>query len=348
MDKTATQLVGSEITAKVQLHNYRFPRSGHVSGDYAIVIFDIVRVIEGELPQECRLKGAINQYQITAVGEMPRIKENVEYVFNGTLIVDKEWGPQYTVTDVRLDYDLSRADDQRKFFSYFMTDKQVEALFSATDSPLELLERKDIAELTKIKSIGPVTAAKMCLKYDEHKNKGRAYVVLKKLDLSKTIIDKIIAYYGSADVAVDKIEKNPYVLIRDIRGIGWKKADDFAKRQGMKNNCRERIIAYTQYFLEQHAEINGNTWTTIEDLTTNVSIECAPVEKKEVLDILKEYVVTSDDFDEIYEKHREHKDDYSKFLYYDKQKKRIGTTRLRFLEKDIAYHMNRLQSSKSF
>ena len=40
--KTAKELKGSRLVAKVRLHNYRFPRSKIESGNYAIIVFDVI------------------------------------------------------------------------------------------------------------------------------------------------------------------------------------------------------------------------------------------------------------------------------------------------------------------
>lgn len=348
-NKTAKELVGTTISAKVKLHNYRFPRSGHVSGDFAIVVLDVIRVIEGAIPGECELKKFPGKYQIIASGRLPKLDEKSEYIFFGKLIIDKEWGPQYETEAIHLDYDLTREEDQRKFFSYFMTERQIDLLFEIHSNPLQLLKDKNIKELTKVKGIGPATAYKMCIRYEDAKHNSRAYVALKNLDLTKRVIDRLISHYGSADIVVNKIEENPYILIKEVRGIGWKKADDFAKRQGLTNNCKERVIAYTRYYLEQQADVNGNSWIHVDDLILNIQAECQPITKEQVAAWLKEYMIGKQEYDEYYERHRldplTPEDFDIVFLYYDKPTKRASLIEYRTLEKDIATNLNRLQSS---
>ena len=349
MNKTAKELVGSRIVAKIKLHNYRYPKAGHTSGNFAIVIFDVIRLIEGQIPSECEVKGFPGKYKITVTGELPKIDEKSEYVLQGVLHIDREWGPQYQPESLRLDYDLTREEDQRKFFSYFMTDRQVDMLFAGDQNPIDFLEQKNIGELTKIKGIGPATAVRMCTRYEESKNNSRAYVALKALDLSKRTIDRLISHYGSADIVVEKIESNPYILINEVKGIGWKKADDYAKRQGMANNCEERVVAYTRYYLGQQAEVNGNTWIDIDDLLTNVVAECQPITKEQVATWLKAYMLGAVDFEKYYARHLEGKenDEELTFLYYDKLTRRASLTELRVLEKDIATELHRLATAPS-
>ena len=356
LSEEVKNLRGTRIVAKVKLHNYRFPRSGHQSGDYAIFNLDVIRVVEGKIPSELskNAKG-VARYLITATGNIPKLDPEEEYVFQGVLVVDKQWGPQYETEEIRLDYDLTQESDQRDFFSYFMTPKQIDTLFSQTQNPIDFLEKKDIESLTKIKGIGPATAARMCSKYLECKDNGRAYVALKGLDLSKRVIDRLIANYGSADIVVGKIEENPYILIKEIKGIGWKKADDLAKRQGIPNNCKERVLAYAQYYLEEQAESNGNSWVSYNDLVTNVKAECEPIEKDTVSSWVQEVMCGIKMFNEYYGSHIVDGKTYSDIfpgeeeplLFYDENNNRIGLFKLRVLEKDISSHLFRLKEASS-
>ena len=46
------------------------------------------------------------------------------------------------------------------------------------------------------------------------------------------MMKKLLEEYKSADTLIKKIKKNPYMLIDDVDGIGWKKADSMAMSAG--------------------------------------------------------------------------------------------------------------------
>ena len=351
MGKPASLLKGQDIKARVKLHNIRYPRSGHKSGDFAIAIFDVIKILEGEIPDECMIGDGYYKYQIAATGRMPKLEATMEYILTGTLEIDKQWGAQYKLTQLRLDYDLTRPEDIRKFFSYFMTDLQIDKLLESGENPVLWLENKNIGALTKIKGIGPVTASRMCVRYEECKDYGRAYVALQAYELTKNAIDKLIKHYGSADVVVDKIETNPYILIREVRGYGWVKADEIALRQGFTKDCKERVVAYTQYYLEEQAESNGNSWISIEDLLTNVSAECYPVTKEDLMTWVRELMCFKDDFDAYYKDYANGRPpkpaNEMPILFYDPKDRRTGLFSIRLMEREIARHIQRLTEAKS-
>lgn len=219
--KTAEELKGKQVILKVYLDHYRWPRkkADLLPGHYAVAVFSLIAIIQGEVPTDF-LK-ADGNYSFIATGyTMPVLNNRANYVLTGNLIYDKKWGYQYEVEEIHMDYDLSKKSDQKTFFSFFMSEERIEQLFNTIENPLLALQHKDLKELQKVKGIGPVLAMKMCQKYEECKGNSRAYVALKKLGLTKNAIDRLVKHYHSADVAVDKIEENPYVLIKEVRGYG--------------------------------------------------------------------------------------------------------------------------------
>lgn len=338
----------NRLVAKVKLDHYRYPRSGVESGKYAIIFFRVLKVIEGKLPQAFSLDPETFLPTICGVGCMPKIDNVSEYILTGTEVEDKKWGSQFEVESIRLDYDMRQERDQRKFFSYFLSDRQIDAMFDTFKNPVELLDTKNIGELIKVKGIGPATAARMCMKYEECKDNGRAYIALKELDLTKNAIDRLVEKYGSADIVVDKVTTNPYILIREVRGYGWKKADMIAQKQGFTTDCKERVIAFAQYYLDSQADINGNSWVSIEDLLTNVSNECTPVTKENLTTWLKENMAGHEEFEQYFERQLEiNTVEPHPLFYYYKPDRRVGLFSLRLMERNIAYHLQRLQEGSN-
>jgi len=339
------EMIGQNIKARVKLHNYRYPRSGVQESGFAIVIFDVVSVLEGQMPEDFiygNNDGKI-EYQLTAVGTMPKIERNQEYVLQGTWDIDKKWGPQCKVDFVRMDYNFNSIDDQCKFFSFFMTDNQIKSLFDIYDDPASLLENQDIESLTKIKGIGPATARRMCVKYEQCKDKGQAYIQLKAFGLTKTAIDRIVAAYGSPDEAAAQVNANPYVLIKHVRGFGWLKADTAARARGFARNCKERVMAYIQYYLDIQAESAGNIWVTIDDLMTNVINECSPLTKDQLSVWIKEVTASQNRFEELYVNYLQDPGTEFPLLMYCQEGRKIGLSYYRLLERKIADELQRLQ-----
>jgi len=352
----ACDMKGTKIRAKVRFLRMTFPKSKHAPGDFAISTFAIKEMIEGELPAELStdIGGIAFDPEIVVKGRMPKMLLGVDYIMQGTLNIDKKYGPQYDLDMIRLDYDMKNGEDQRKFFSYFLTERQVELLFSEGNNPVKWLEEKDIQSLCSIKGIGPVTAQRMCDRYEECKDNSRAYIELQGLGMTKAAIDKIVKKYGSPDLAVDKIKDNPYTLIRDVKGYGWNKADEIAQANGFTRDCKERTVAYIQYVLEAEAEDNGNSWVKVDDMLRTVKDMCCPEDLTKVADWIqnslyvwvKEMMGGEQEFQSFAKMNKfERSKAPVPTLYYDRVERRVGLMSIRLLEHDIAANLKRLKEA---
>jgi len=353
----ASEIKNKTIKVKVTPNNMTYPRSGFKSGDFAIIKFRVDQVIEGEIPDECCAsivfgdsnENAHREYIICVKGNFPSISFISQYILTGELVIDKTWGPQYNLTAIRLDYNLQDANEQKKFFSFFMTENQVNALFESVENPISLLENKDIGELCKVKGIGPSIAQKLCERYEGCKDNSTAYIGLKDLGLTKNAIDKLVKFYGSPDIVISKIDANPYILATEVSGYGWLKTDAIAMKKGFAKDCRFRVEAYTKYFLEQQADQAGNSWVKINDLLSAVATECYPVTNENLNQWLKEIMIGPKDFEKYYAKMLAGEEvkplNEMPLLFYDPEQQKVGLFSLRFMEKEIARHLKRIKSA---
>ena len=352
--KTAEELLHTKIEAKIKLKNYTFPRHKPRAGDFAIVKMYVTDILQGEIPSDFLSDEALfGDYVITIIGNLPQFEAKEEYIFNGELVMNKKYGPQYQVISVRLNYNINNIEDQKKFLGYFLSAVQIDKLYANYDKPMDLLENSNIFELCKIKGIGPVKAKKMCEKYNLSKNNSRAYVYFSELGLTKNAVDKLCVRYGSPDAAVDRIKENPYLLIREVRGYGWQKADAIALKQGIARNSKYRVLAYAEFILNEEGDKNGNSWINTTNLLTNVFEECSPINENDLKTYIKSAIVPSTEFDSYYKLYLEHPNEAHRIItderifYYDTANNRIGLLSTRIIEKEIARHIKRLMEAKN-
>ena len=345
--KEARELIGQEATMIVELNNYTYPRNGAKSGDFAIAKVRVKKYVKGEVPLEFSENYEGDCLVVAIAGRMPRMDPGEEYVFTGKMAVDRKYGPQYECVSMRLNYDMKNEADQRNFFSFFMSDRMIDLLFDKFEDPVRLLEEKRIAKLMEIKGIGPATAMRMCAKYEEMKGNGRAYADLKELGLTRNAIDRLVERYGSPDTAVDKVRGNPYILIKEVHGYGWRKADALAQKQGFAPDCKDRVLAFARYYLDYQGDQNGNSWIPVSELLLNVSTECAPVTRENMYAWLKEAMVTDESFDaHMWQRGAGKPVDEDKFLFYKKDEQAVGLLSVRVLEREIADNIVRLKEAE--
>ena len=315
----ASSAFEDKVRLKVRVERIIYPKNGQTSGSWTIAAFRIEEVLEGEVP-EC-FQWSL---RFTAKGSMPALNALDTYTMVAHLVEDAKYGLQYEVDLMCLDYDLTDKDDQLKFFSFFLTPTQTAALYENCDNPLALLQNHDTKALMKIKGIGPVTAQRMINKYEDSKDLSLAFVRFYDLGLTKGAIEKLVHFYGSPEAAVEVIEKNPYLLIIQVPGYGWAKADAIAMSQGLAHDSDERMGAYLVHYLREQAEMNGNSWVSVEDLCVVIDQVCDPQNDERIYELIRRNI-------------KNH------VLYYDKETERVGLMEYRELEQQIANEILRIQ-----
>lgn len=336
-------LIDQPVVARVMLHNYRFPKDrAHSSGEFAIVILDVLEVQRGTIAEECYLADR----RIVVSGRIPRLEDDMEYIFTGRLRVDPKWGPQYTCDEIHANYNMNDPAEQRTFLGYFLTERQINLLYKTCADPINLIRQHNLSELIKVKGIGPTTAERICTRFADNIQNSRAYVELANLGLTKRAIDTIVQQIGSADIAIDMIKANPYTLIRLVRGYGWERADRLALAQGFGRGCKERCLAYAEYKLNTLAMDEGNSRLPIDELLDELAQVCSPTDRAQIAEWIKSVTVGEQDFEQRYQEYQQtQKDADPPLLFYSKTARCIGLYSLRMVERRITGELVRLKSA---
>ena len=117
--------------------------------------------------------------------------------------------------------------------------------------------------LTEVAGIGKAKARTIGESYAELSEMRGLMLFLETHELSGNFAARIAAAYGSR--AIDQIKENPYALMNDIEGIGFKTADRLALSLGSARDSAQRIGAGLDYALTQ-ASTRGHTCLPEEEL----------------------------------------------------------------------------------
>lgn len=130
------------------------------------------------------------------------------------------------------------------------------------DDTLNVLDEHP-ERLLEIEGIKKKRAEKILEGWRAHKDAQDAMVFLHGLDLGPVTINKIHEAYGKDSAKI--IQENPYRLIDDIEGIGFKIADAIGKKLGIAKDSFDRIRHGILYILNQNAA-EGHCYATEQDL----------------------------------------------------------------------------------
>ncbi len=315
----------SKILVEGFVNKQIFPRTKVKSGDFAIFTFTPDN-IKGEIdPRTKENKGGYKSNDIVFKGRVPELDGGTKYKILAELKQDPKYGWQYNILNINSVVKLDTEKDIRTFLGYVFTESQIDALYSKFPNPIEVLEENDVEKLCEVKGIRESKAKKILEKYHASKDNSNAYTALAEFGLSKATIDRLVKHYGSADILVEKIQKNPYSLIGEGARIGWQKADSMALRKGIPTNSQFRIRAFALYYLRNLAEVDGHTWVTLEALGSNIKgLSPSDISVEMVKNELRKMVVEG-------------------ILYYEPETKRVGLMKYRKLEEMICRELIRLR-----
>ncbi|HIU02769.1 MAG TPA: ATP-dependent RecD-like DNA helicase [Candidatus Onthocola gallistercoris] len=117
--------------------------------------------------------------------------------------------------------------------------------------------------LAEVKGISEAKAIEICRQFHEKQGMRHAMMFLAKYGITTSYAVKIYNEYGSR--LYDIIRENPYQLAEDISGIGFRLADEIAKKAGIGSDSDYRVRSGIIYVLLQ-ASMNGHTYLPLEKL----------------------------------------------------------------------------------
>lgn len=123
----------------------------------------------------------------------------------------------------------------------------------------------------KIKTIpkfSKKTANKIIEAWEEKKHISQALIFLHNHGISPMMAQKIIRIYGQETIAV--VTQNPYVLIKNIHGLGFLTADRIARSIGIAHDAPQRIQQGIYYQL-QMGEDKGHCFLTEDQLINSLA-----------------------------------------------------------------------------
>ena len=111
--------------------------------------------------------------------------------------------------------------------------------------------------LAEIRGITMRKAMDICEQIEAKKDMRDIMIFLQGYGISPTLSTKIYNLYGTR--VYDIIKANPYQLADDVTGIGFKTADEIARRAGVEVNASIRIKSGMCYALTE-ASLSGHTY----------------------------------------------------------------------------------------
>jgi exodeoxyribonuclease V alpha subunit len=187
---------------------------------------------------------------VTVVGSAPGVSAGEWITAEGDWVIDKEHGRQLKAFHLKTMPPNTR-EGMEKYLASGMVKgigpiyaKRLIARFG--EELFEVIE-KTPNSLEQIEGIGPKRKVKIVTAWSDQVAIREIMLFLHSHGLGTSRAVRIYKTYGAE--AIEKIRTNPYLLAKDIRGIGFKTADEVAHKLGISRDSRYRACAGVEHIL---------------------------------------------------------------------------------------------------
>jgi exodeoxyribonuclease V alpha subunit len=192
---------------------------------------------------------------VTVVGTLPSVSAGEWLTAQGRWWRDKEHGLQFKAEMLKCSPPTTREGIEKYLgsgmvkgigpvYAKKLVQKFGEGIFEIID--------EHSARLEEVEGIGPERRKRIKRAWAEQKFIREIMVFLHSHGVSTSRAVRIYKTYGES--AIEKVRSNPYLLAKDIHGIGFKTADQIAQRIGIPRDSIQRAKAGLTHVLLEAVE----------------------------------------------------------------------------------------------
>lgn len=200
-------------------------------------------------------------------GYMQNYNDYDKYLFQGDYIIHPKYGKQFKLESYQVIY----ADDYDEIIKYLSSSLfkgigkvQAKAIvdYLGKDAIEKIKEDKHVLDFVRGMSETKRDTIYEVLTNNDYDHEVMQFFMGHGISLKN--LSLIQAVYKEKTLAV--LQNNPYQLIDDIDGIGFKTADDLALKIGMDANSPLRLKAAIVYSVKQSCFQSGSTYVTYDEI----------------------------------------------------------------------------------
>lgn len=213
----------------------------------------------------------LTEKDITIVGSLPPLHEGEIYIFWGQVKKHPKFGLQYQIEQFRKELPQGKEG----LIQYLSSDlfpgigKKIAARIvnklGQGAIPLILENPQVLSEIPQLNEQKKKTLYERLMEYQ-----GLEQIMVKLSEYGIGLSLAVQIYQTYQERAMEILQDNPYQLIHDIEGIGFKRADVIGQAMGIAFDSPQRMRAACIYFLREQSERNGHVYYPLEDFLLGV------------------------------------------------------------------------------
>ncbi|WP_174834661.1 SF1B family DNA helicase RecD2 [Staphylococcus aureus] len=220
----------------------------------------------------------------TVVGFLPNIVEGDVYTFKGQVVDHLRYGKQLKAET----FEKEMPQTKEAIISYLSSDlfkgvgkKTAQNIVNTLgDNAInDILD--DHSVLEKVSGLSKKKQKQIAEQISANQESEKIMIRLHDLGFGPKLSMAIYQFYLGDTLTI--LDRNPYQLIYDIKGIGFNKADQLARNIGIAYNDNERLKAALLYTLEEECIKQGHTYLPI-NVVIDLTVEVLNYQDEEVIE----------------------------------------------------------------
>lgn len=247
----------------------------------------------------------IKEKEIVVTGSFGQIQEGEVYQFFGQLVNHPKYGQQFQVES----YQQAQPTSFNGLVTYFSSDRFPGIGRKTAEKIVETLGENAIEQI-----LADATVLKEIPSLNEKKRQMIVNTILANHGMDQVIVGLSQYGFGSQlsfaiyqkykNDALNVIENNPYQLVEDIEGIGFKRADHLASQLEIAADSPKRLRAAILHQILQQSLEQGDTYVQAQDLmeqTLRLLEDSRPIEilpeqlAQVIIELVEEGAISQDE-----------------------------------------------------
>ncbi|MBR1408523.1 MAG: ATP-dependent RecD-like DNA helicase [Clostridia bacterium] len=205
--------------------------------------------------------------RLSAIGVMPEVAEGEQLELEGSWQDHPVYGRQFRVSSAKVQAPTTLTAVER-----FLASGLIRGIGPATAKLIVRTFGKDALDimasdperLLEVPGLGRKKVAMIAESYAQHHQQQETLLLLQEYHISPSLAMKIYKRYG--DDVREILKNNPYRLVDDIEGVGFRTADQIAVAAGIDRNSEFRISSGIRYLIREASSAGGHCYLPREKL----------------------------------------------------------------------------------
>lgn len=209
--------------------------------------------------------------EMIIVGICPPLIEGEVYTFWGRLKDHPKFGTQYQIEQFRKEMPQGKDGLIHYLSSDLFHGVGKKTATNIVDTLGEQAIKIILENPESLAEVPQLSEEKRKMIYDRlMEYQGLEQIMVKLGEYGIGLALSVQIYQKYQDQSMEILQQNPYQLIDDVEGIGFKRADLIGKAMGIAHDSPERIRAACTYFLREQSEQNGHVYFPLENFLIGV------------------------------------------------------------------------------